>query len=332
MSYESFRAGMVCRLAPVLPDDHLQEVLRALDDMSASWEFTPKSTAIITTGGLPEEVRNYLACKSIENIQKGTLRNYYYLLRTFFDVVRLPVDQVTATDVRRFLGWYKMNRNVTNDTLNHKRTILNSFFEWCADEYQEIRNPMRHIKPIKCEDPERLPMTALELEKIRKSCRALREKALVDFLYSTAARVSEVCDLNIDDISFTDHTVHIRCGKGGKGRTTFLNAEAEVSLRAYLDSRTDDCPALFVTERGGRHRMGKKAVQDEIKRIVSRCELSVKVTPHVFRHTAATLALQRGMPIDQVQKFLGHAKIQTTLRYAKTLNVDVKISHQKYVA
>ena len=332
MSYESFRAGMVCRLATSLPEDHLQEVLLALDDMSSSWEFTPKSTAIITTGGLPEEVRNYLACKSIENIQKGTLRNYYYLLRTFFDVVRLPVDQVTATDVRRFLGWYKMNRNVTNDTLNHKRTILNSFFEWCADEYQEIRNPMRHIKPIKCEDPERLPMTALELEKIRKSCSALREKALVDFLYSTAARVSEVCDLNIDDISFTDHTVHIRCGKGGKGRTTFMNAEAEVSLKAYLESRQDDNQALFVSANKPHGRMKKRAVELEIMKIVSRCEISVHVTPHVFRHTAASLALQRGMPIDQVQKWLGHARIQTTLRYAKTLNFDVKLAHQKYCA
>lgn len=300
--------------------------------MGQTWEFTPKSTAIITAGGVPDEVRNYLACKSIENIRKGTLRNYFYLLRTFFDVVRLPVDRITAADVRRFLGWYKMNKNVTNDTLNHKRIILNSFFEWCADEYPEIRNPMRHIKPIKCEDPERLPMTALELEKVRKSCRTVREKALVDFLYSTAARVSEVCDLNLDDISFTDHTVHIRCGKGGKGRTTYMNAEAEVSLRSYLDTRTDDNPFLFVSVHAPHSRIGKRAVEVEIQKIVSRCELSVHVTPHIFRHTAASLALQRGMPIDQVQKWLGHASIQTTLRYAKTLNFDVKLSHEKYCA
>ena len=332
MSYESFRASMISRLAPVLPEDHLQEVLRALDDMGTSWEFSPKSTAIITAGGVPDEVRNYLACKSIENIKKSTLRNYFYLLRTFFDVVRLPVDRITAVDVRKFLSWYRLNKNVTNDTLNHKRIILNSFFDWCADEYPEIRNPMKHIKPIKCEDPERLPMTALELERIRKSCSTVREKALVDFLYSTAARVSEVCDLNTDDISFTDHTVRIRCGKGGKGRTTFMNAESEVSLRAYLESRQDDDPALFVSAYKPHGRMKKRAVEDEITKIVSRCEVSVHVTPHVFRHTAASLALQRGMPIDQVQKWLGHARIQTTLRYAKTLNFDVKLSHQKYCA
>ena len=332
MSFESFRAGMISRLSPVLPEDHLQEVLRALDDMAQSWEFTPKSTAIITSGGMPDEVRNYLACKSIENIRKSTLQNYYYLLRMFFDVVRLPVEQVTAVEARKFLAWYKTNRNVTNDTLNHKRIILNSFFDWCADEYPGFRNPMKHIKPIKCEDPERLPMTALELERVRRSCRTVREKALVDFLYSTAARVSEVCDLDIDDISFTDHTVHIRCGKGGKGRTTFMNAEAEVSLRAYLESRQDDNQALFVSANKPHGRMKKRAVELEIMKIVSRCEISVHVTPHVFRHTAASLALQRGMPIDQVQKWLGHARIQTTLRYAKTLNFDVKLAHQKYCA
>lgn len=332
MSFESFRAGMISRLAPVLPEDHLQEVLRVLDDMGSSWEFTPKSTAIITSGGLPDEVRNYLACKSIENIKKSTLRNYFYLLRLFFDMVRLPVDRITAVEVRKFLSWYKLNKNVTNDTLNHKRIILNSFFDWCADEYPEIRNPMKHIKPIKCEDPERLPMTALELEKVRRSCRTVREKALVDFLYSTAARVSEVCDLNLDDISFAEHTVHIRCGKGGKGRTTFLNAESEISLKAYLDSRQDDNPALFVNVNRPHGRIVKKSLEAAITKIVSRCEVSVHVTPHVFRHTAASLALQRGMPIDQVQKWLGHAKIQTTLRYAKTLNFDVRLSHQKYCA
>ena len=174
--------------------------------------------------------------------------------------------------------------------------------------------------------------TAIELETVRKSCRTLREKALVDFLYSTAARVSEVCALDLKHIDFTEHTVRIEHGKGNKGRTTFLNAEAEISLKAYLASRKDDSTVLFAPARGPAHHLCKKTMEQEISNIVSRCHVSVKVTPHVFRHTAASLALQRGMPIDQVQKWLGHARIQTTLRYAKTLNFDVKISHQKYVA
>ena len=332
MSYESFRADLVSRMMSTCSPDQLQPVLSVLDAMAACWEFSQKSTAIITSGSLPDAVRLYIASKSVESLKKGTLQNYLSTLSRFFAIVRHQVEEVTSADCRLWLNWYKTTCSVKTSTYENKRIILNSFFEWCVDEDIIRRSPMRHIRPIRVDDPERLPMTPVELEKVRNSCQSLREKAMVDFLYSTAARVSEFTALNIADVDFAEHTVHIRCGKGGKGRTTFLNAEAEVSLRAYLASRSDSCPALFVTCRGARRRMGKKAAEQEVSRIVSRCELSVHVTPHVFRHTAASLALQRGMPIDQVQKWLGHARIQTTLRYAKTLNYDVKISHQKYVS
>lgn len=332
MSFESFRADLVSRLIHQLPGEQLHAVLSTLDCMAPSWEISPKSTAIITSGGLPDAVRLYIASKSVENIKRGTLENYLATLKSFFASVRHPVDEVTSADVRLWLNWHKQQTGISNATLNNKRIMLNTFFEWCVDEELIRKNPMRQIKAIRCDDPERLPMTPLELEKVRDSCRSLREKALVDFLYSTAARVSEVSALDLTHVSFADHTVRIECGKGGKGRTTFLNAEAEVSLKAYLDSRQDDCPALFVGSRAPFKRMCKKTIEDEINRIVSRCHLSVHVTPHIFRHTAASLALQRGMPIDQVQRFLGHARIQTTLRYAKTLNSDVKTAHQKFVA
>lgn len=333
MSYETFRADFAARLLPVLPDpDLLPDILSALDRTSSGYDFAVKSTDIIPYDGLPEAVRLYLATKSIENLTKNTLDNYYSNLRYFFAQVRKPVESVTAADVRLYLGWYKKTYGITDSTLDHKRIMLNGFFEWCVDDDILRKSPMRHVKPIRVADPERLPMSAVELEVVRKSCRTLREKALVDFLYSTAARISEVCDMDIRNIDFAERTVRIEHGKGNKGRTTFLNAEAEISLKAYLASRTDDCPAVFVPVRGCAHHLKKKSLEQEISRIVSRCEVSVKVTPHVFRHTAASLALQRGMPIDQVQKWLGHARIQTTLRYAKTLNFDVKVSHQKYVA
>ena len=333
MSYETFRADFAARLLPSLTDpDLLPEILAALDRTSTGYDFTIKSTDLIVADGLPEAVRLYIATKSIENVKKGTLENYYSALRRFFATVRKPVEQITATDVRLYLGWYKQTYNVSDSTLDGKRIMLNSFFEWCVDEDIIRKSPMRHVKPMRVADPERLPMTAIELEKVRGACKSLREKALVDFLYSTAARVSEVCALDLRNIDFAEHTVRIEHGKGDKGRTTFLNAEAEISLKAYLASRSDSCTAVFVPVHGSARHLCKKALEEEIRRIVSRCEISVKVTPHVFRHTAASLALQRGMPINQVQAWLGHARIQTTLRYAKTLNFDVKISHQKYVA
>ena len=333
MSYEIFRADFASRVLPLLPDESiLPEIMHVLDQSAANYDFVTRCTDLIVTDGLPEIVRLYIATKSISNIKKGTLDNYYSLLKIFFQTVKKPLDQITATDIRLFLAWYKNTRKVKDSTLDGKRIILHSFFEWCVDEDQLRRNPMRHVDPIRVADPERLPMTAVELETVRKSCKTLREKALVDFLYSTAARVSEVCAMDISDVNFREHTVHIRHGKGDKGRTTFLNAESEVSLMAYLYSRKDNSPVLFAPVRGEVKHLNKKTIEEEIRRIVSRCEISVHVTPHIFRHTAASLALQRGMPIEQVQKFLGHARIQTTLRYAKVLDFEVKLNHQKYVA
>ena len=332
MSYEAFRADLISRVSDSLPSDQLGMVLAALDGMSSSWDFQTKQMAIITSGGLPDAVKLYLASKSVENRTIGTLKNYFSTLRDFFAVVCKNVNDVTSADVRLWLNWFKAERKISSAYLDHKRVVLNSFFSWLVDEDIIHKNPMVHIHPIKCEDPLRIPMTAVELETVRKSCLDLREKALVDFLYSSAARASEVCDLKVSDVNFVDNTVHIRCGKGGKGRMTFLNAESAVSLRAYLESRTDNNQCLFAISRAPFSGIQKKSLEDAIMRIVSRCELSVHVTPHIFRHTAASLALQRGMPIDQVQKWLGHARIQTTLRYARLLNVDVKISHQKYVS
>ena len=332
MSFESFRAELISRLAGNIPGEHLNSVLNVMDEMSSTWDFQQHTTAITVAGGLPDAVRLYLASKSIENVAHSSLENYLYTLKAFFGAVHKNVEDITSADVRLWLNWYKQQHKIKDVSLDKKRVMLNSFFSWCVDEDIIRKNPMKQIKPIRCDDPERLPLSPLELEKVRKACKTLREKAIVDFLYSTAIRVSEFCSLDISSVDFVDHTVRIERGKGGKGRTTYLNPEAEVSLRSYLESRQDDCEALFVSCRGRRHRLAKQAVENEISSIVSRCKLSVHVTPHIFRHTAASLALQRGMPIEQVQKFLGHSKIQTTLRYAKILQADVKASHSKYVA
>lgn len=333
MSYELFRADFASRLPSILPDpSQMRDILLALDSVAASYDVSMKCTDLIVSDGLPDAVRLYLASKAVDNLTKGTLENYYNTLRIFFQRVRKSLENVTANDVRLYLHNYKLERHVKDNTLENIRIQFNSFFEWCVDEGFLPKNPIRKKISIRCADPERLPMSALELEKVRGACRGLREKAIVDFLYSSACRVSEFTALKKEDIDWTEHTVRIHHGKGDKARTTFMNPEAEISLRAYLDSRMDDDEALFVTKRRPYHRMCKKSVEDEIKRIVSRVDLSVKVTPHVFRHTAASLALQRGMPIEQVQKFLGHARIQTTLRYAKILDFDVRLAHGKYVA
>lgn len=332
MSYESYRNEMILNLSLSFPEDEIQRFLSVMDSVSSKYAFSLQTTDIIVADGIPDAVLMYVAAKSVENLKKGTLENYSSTLKLFFSVIRKQTEDVTPTDIRNFLNWYKMNNQIKNNTLEHKRIILNGFFNWCVDEDYCRKNPCRRIKPIKCGDSERLPMTAVELELVRNSCKTLREKAMVDFLYSTACRVGEFCALKRSNVNFVDRTVRIEHGKGDKARTTFLNAEAVISLKAYLESRADDCEALFTQVKGERSFLSRKAVQEEINRIVSRCNLSVHVTPHIFRHTAASIALQRGMPIEKVQKFLGHARIQTTLRYAKVLNFDVQLAHQMFVA
>ena len=333
MSFESFRSDLIARLVSASWDNaQICAFLEILDPMADRYEIMPITTALIETGGIPDAVRLYIASKSVRNLARGSLKNYYSALSHFFAAVRKQVDDVTTNDVRLYLHQYKTQRKIMDSTLETIRIQLNGFFEWCVEEELIRKNPVRRIEAIRLPDPERLPLSALELETVRNHCRTLREKAVVDFLFSTAARVSEFCALKISDVNFADHTVRIEHGKGDKGRTTYLNAEAEISLRAYLAGRNDHSDALFATSRGTARHLCVKTVQNEIQRIVSRCGLTVHVTPHIFRHTAASLALQRGMPINQVQRFLGHAKIQTTLRYAKLLDYEVKESHRKFVA
>ena len=331
MSYESFRLDFADRLAD-LGVSQIPEILAVLDTVSSGYDVTRKTTDIIPADTIPQAVRLYIASKSVEHLSKGTLSLYLLRLTQFFGVVHKPIDQVTTNDIRVYLFQYKKDRDVKDTTLEGMRICLNSFFEWCVQEDFIQKNPVRRVPAIRVDCPERLPMTALELETVRGVCKTLREKAMVDFLYSSACRVSEFCALNITDVNFTDHTIHIERGKGGKGRTTFLNPEAEISLRAYLATRKDGNSAPFVSSRMPHDRLKVKAVQNEVQKILSRCSISVHVTPHIFRHTAASLALQRGMPLEQVQRFLGHSRIQTTLRYAKTLQQDVQLSHSRCIA
>jgi integrase/recombinase XerD len=174
-------------------------------------------------------------------------------------------------------------------------------------------------------------MTSIELEKMRCACHDLREKALVDFLYSTGARVSEVRAGLITDVDIASGVYLIRHGKGDKERKTYLNAEALLSLQAYLSTRKDDSPYLFVSARG-HHSMTSKAIQDIISKIRARTDITKRITPHAFRRTTATIGTANGMAVQEMQKLLGHANINTTMRYVAVADESVKTDHSKYIA
>lgn len=221
------------------------------------------------------------------------------------------------------------NRGISNRTLDGRRAAIHAFFEWAAGEGYVDKNPCRSIKNIKYERIQKKPLTDMELERIRQVCKTIREKAMVEFLYSTGARVTEACTVKKTDVDFHKGEVVV-LGKGNKHRTTYLNARSKLLLKQYLASRDDDSEYLFVSERKPHGALKKEAIERIIKLIGERAELDRPLTPHLFRHTLATLMLQRGTPITEVQKILGHVNINTTMIYAKVADEDVKASHMKY--
>ena len=331
--FEMFRAAFVSNVMNVISDESLQAVIKALDIVSNDYEITRKTTDIIVSDGIPEVVRLFIAAKAVEHIAKSTLGKYLEILTGFFKMVCKPVTDITTNDVRVYLFRYEEERHIAKETLNLHRSVLNSFFEWLAGEEYIPKNPVKKIKTIHCNGKKMPTMEALELEIMRSACRTERERALVDFLYSTGARISEVRNAMIDDIDFANHTFTIRHGKGDKERITYLNAKCELSLRTYLDSRDDNSPYLFVTMRYPHRQITtNRAMENEVDRIRSRTSLKKKITPHAFRRTTATIGTSNGMPVQEMQKMLGHADINTTMRYVTINQESVRISHSKYIA
>ena len=308
----------------------IQNIAEALDSVANEYNICKKEESKI----ILEPLSMFLAAKNVEDKSKQTLKLYRSVLSSFLKSANKPVSQITTSDIRNYLSSCKQ-KGYKNSTVGNTRRIMNSFFEWCVLEGIVQSNPVRRIAAIKQEKSPRHAMHRIELEYLRNACHNLRDKALVDFLYSTGARVTELCNVKIDNINWERKEVFINHGKGGVSRLTYLNPEAEVSLKAYLMSREDDSPYLFARTRGTSiEPLNAKTVQNAIDHIVqlSGRQFSVKITPHVFRHTIATVLLRNGMPVEQVQRFLGHANINTTMIYAEVRDDDVRRSHSMYAA
>ena len=332
MSYETLRNDLSVRLLESFTPDQVRGILASLDIVSSDYDITRKSKELILVGSMPEIVKVYIASKAVENRSPLTLDNYRRTLSAFFTAVAKPFPNISANDIRAYFYNYKQTRHVDDSTLNTMRSVICGFFAWATNEEYIARNPSARIGVIKHQAADRHAMTPMELETMRSVCVTLREKALVDLFYSTGCRVSEVAALLISDVNLDAGSAVVRHGKGDKRRTVYLNAECLVSLRAYLASRTDACSALFVSERKPAHALTSKAIEDAISKIRDRSGIASHVTPHVFRHTTATTALRSGMPVEQVQRLLGHSNINTTMIYAKTDDADVKANHQRFVS
>ena len=293
--------------------------------------YLHKNEVIPYTFEVPETVKIYLVTKKISGLSMKSLYLYNIILTDFFETVHKEQEKITANDIKVYLYRYQEKTGITNRTLDLRRTIICTYFGWLASEEYIPKNPALNITPIKYERKHKKPMSQLDLEKVRLACKTNRERAIVEMLYSTGCRVSELEHLNISDVNFETKEVML-FGKGNKHRVSYLNAKAEVSLINYLKERTDNGEALFIYNRKPYSRLKKSGIELIIKNIVSRTNgINVHVTPHVFRHTTASVSLERGMNVVEVSKLLGHSKVETTMEYITTDYSSLKGNHKNCV-
>lgn len=337
-TYEQFKADFLMELRKTLGQSftkaNIDPITSALDKTAFAYEFEPKTKELtVYNDPIPKIVRLYAAVKTTEGLSKCTVEAYERVLSIFFLWVRKQPEEIVANDIRMWLYDYSQRKIIQDGTLDSYRACVCRFFKWAADNEYLKRNPAQPIKPIKCEKKTRTAMSQLELENLRSACTTKRDKALIEFLYSTGCRVSELTNVKLSDIDFENKNVHL-VGKGKKHRVSFINARCEVALKQYVNSRNDDVPYLFVSERkyaGKPKKLTKGAVERVVKLLSNRAGINKRITPHILRHTTATTAVQNGMPIEDISKLLGHANVATTMIYAKTSTDRVYSNHKRCV-
>ncbi len=277
-----------------------------------------------------EYLRLFLEAKSIEGCSPRTLQYYEVTVQHLFAAVNLPVRKMTTERMREYLSDYQQRRNCSKATIDNIRRNISSFFSWLEEEDHILKSPMRRIHKIKTKKTVKEVISDEDIEKLRDSCTSLRDLAMIDLLYSTGIRVGELVRLNIEDVNFESRECVV-FGKGDKERRVYFDAKTKIHLKNYLESRQDTNRALFVSLLAPYNRLAISGVEIRLRKMGRMLNLK-SIHPHKFRRTMATRAIDKGMPIEQVQKILGHSQIDTTMQYAIVNQNNVKMSHQKYIA
>lgn len=277
-----------------------------------------------------EFLKMFLAAKKVEGCSERTIRYYQVTVEHMFTRIDTAVRKITTEEIREYLAEYQKRNGCSNVTVDNIRRNISSFFSWLEEEDYILKSPMKRIHKIKTKTVVKNVISDEGIEKLRDNCQNIRDLAMIDLLYSTGIRVGELVNLNIDDIDL-DGRECVVYGKGDKERRVYFDAKAKVHLKNYIDSREDDNEALFVTLDSPHARLKISGVEIRLRQLGRRLNLD-RVHPHKFRRTMATRAIDKGMPIEQVQKILGHSQIDTTMQYAIVNQTNVKTSHQKYIA
>lgn len=272
----------------------------------------------------------FIAAKKIEGCSDRTVDYYKTTVEHLLKSIDTPIRKITTDEIRSYLAKYQEKGGCSKTTVDNIRRNISSFFSWLEEEDYILKSPMKRIHKIKTVQPVKETISDELIERLRDACLCKRDLAMVDLLYSTGIRVGELVRLNVDDISFEERECVV-FGKGDKERKVYFDAKAKLHLQDYLKERNDDNPALFVTLDAPHQRLKISGVEIRI-RSLGRSINAEKIHPHKFRRTMATRAIDKGMPIEQVQKILGHSQIDTTMQYAMVNQSNVKNAHRKYIA
>ena len=277
-----------------------------------------------------EEILNkFISSKEIEGCSVRTLKYYKDNITKMLDTVNLPINEITTETLRNYLSNYKNNSTAGMVTIDNIRRTLSSFFAWLENEDYIIKSPVRRIHKVKATKKVKETLTDENLEKLRDTCSNVRDLAILELLISTGMRVGEITRLNISDMNFQERSC-IVLGKGNSEREVYFSAKSKMYIKKYLETRTDNNEALFVSLIKPYNRLGISGIEILIRNLGKEANIK-KVHPHKFRRTMDTMAIDKGMPIEQLQRLLGYSRIDTTLQYAMVKQSNVKIAHRKFI-
>lgn len=275
-------------------------------------------------------IDSFISSKQVEGCSERTIKYYKEIIEKFVNSFDKSIKQISTNEIRNYLSNYKDNSSCGSTTIDNIRRVLSSFFSWLEDEDYIIKSPVRRIHKIKTAVVVKEVLTDENLERLRDECENIRDLSLIELLISTGMRVGELVNLNINSLNFEDRSC-IVLGKGNKEREVYFDAKTKLHLKEYISKRNDSNDALFVSMREPHQRLSISGIELIIRTLGINSNIN-KVHPHKFRRTLATMAIDKGMPVEQVQKLLGHVKIETTMNYALVNQSNVKISHRRYIA
>lgn len=335
--YTHFKDELLANLSTLgLTSDTLNSIMEQVDIVSYNYDIKEKETELMPYEfGLPELAKKYLVTKSVEGLSKATLSNYQRLLTHFFEFIKKQPDEINEEDITFFLYWYKRRnpeKEISDRSLDKVLDTLKAFFKWAFNRRYIPYNPTASLRPIKYARKVQDHLDDIELEQIRRACKTKKETALIEFFFSTGCRVSEAANVKISDINWRDSTVEVY-GKGKKFRTAFLNIRTCFALQDYIENhRQGNSEYLFVSDRRPYGQLSKSGIEKIIREIATRTSVDKKVSPHCLRRSLATSLLDKGAAIQDIQKILGHERIEVTMNYAKVNMKHVQEVHKRFIA